>query len=73
MPASVGREGWTLAERWPGLLFLPSRIQALSPVEREILDIAATLRATYRAEKIAAFMEEAAEVYENRGLFRFRY
>jgi len=39
----------------------------------EILTVAATLRATYRADRIAAFMEEAAEVYEKRGLFRFRY
>ena len=39
----------------------------------EILAVAATLRDDHGAERIAAFMEEAAEVYERRGLFRFRY
>ena len=39
----------------------------------EILEVAATLRATYGATRIADFMVEAAEVYEARGLFRFRY
>lgn len=39
----------------------------------EILDIAATLRRDHGADRIAAFLEEAAEVYEKRGLFRFRY
>ncbi len=39
----------------------------------EILEMAETLRMTYGAERIADFMVEAAEVYEARGLFRFRY
>ena len=30
-------------------------------------------RETYKAERVAAFLEEAAEVYERRGLFQFRY
>ena len=39
----------------------------------EILAVAATLRNEHGADRIAAFMEEAADVYEKRGLFRFRY
>lgn len=39
----------------------------------EILGIAATLRETYGAMLIADFMSEAAEVYDKRGLFRFRF
>ena len=39
----------------------------------ELLDAAKTLRETYKAERMAAFIEEAAEVYERRGLFRFRF
>jgi propanediol dehydratase small subunit len=34
---------------------------------------AGELRTTYGAERMAAFVEEAAEVYEARGLFRRRY
>jgi propanediol dehydratase small subunit len=39
----------------------------------DLLDAANTLRATYGATKMAAFVEEAAEVYEKRGLFTFRF
>jgi propanediol dehydratase small subunit len=39
----------------------------------EILAIAALLRNAYKAHRIATFLEEAAEVYDKRGLFRFRY
>jgi propanediol dehydratase small subunit len=39
----------------------------------ELLAAARTLREEYGADTIAAFGEEAAEVYERRGLFRFRY
>lgn len=50
-------------------LLRPGRAQA-----RAELDAAARrLREEYGAEAIAAFVEEAAEVYERRGLFRFRY
>lgn len=38
-----------------------------------LLDAAARLRAEYDAPLLAAFVEEAAEVYERRGLFRTRY
>ena len=39
----------------------------------ELLEAAKTFRTTYKAERVAAFLEEAAEVYERRGLFQFRY
>jgi len=39
----------------------------------ELLDAARRLRDEYGAATVAAFVEEAAEVYERRGLFRFRY
>ncbi len=39
----------------------------------EILAVAETLRTAYGAARIADFMAEAAEVYDKRGLFRFRY
>ena len=39
----------------------------------DLAAIAADLRATYKAERLACFIEEAAAVYERRGLFAFRY
>jgi propanediol dehydratase small subunit len=39
----------------------------------ELLDAAATLRNSYAAQNLARFVEEAAEVYELRGLFSHRY
>jgi len=39
----------------------------------DLLAAAKTLRETYSATKMAAFVEEAAEVYEKRGLFTFRF
>jgi propanediol dehydratase small subunit len=39
----------------------------------ELLAAARTLREAHGAATIAAFVEEAAEVYERRGLFRFRF
>jgi propanediol dehydratase small subunit len=39
----------------------------------ELLDAARTFREAYKAERVAAFLEEAADVYERRGLFQFRY
>ncbi len=38
-----------------------------------LLAIAADLRRDHGAERLAAFVEEAAEVYERRGLFAFRF
>ncbi len=39
----------------------------------DLIAAARELRETYRAESIAAFVEEAAEVYEQRGLFQRRF
>jgi propanediol dehydratase small subunit len=41
--------------------------------KQDLLDAAKTFREQYKAERVAAFLEEAAEVYERRGLFQFRY
>lgn len=38
-----------------------------------LLDVASNLRTTYNAVRMAEFLEEAAEVYENRGLFTSRF
>jgi propanediol dehydratase small subunit len=50
-------------------LLRPGRAKDKQP----LLDAARTLRETHRAERMAAFVEEAAEVYERRGLFTYRY
>jgi propanediol dehydratase small subunit len=39
----------------------------------ELMTAAARMRLEYKAEKIARFIEEAAEVYETRGLFARRF
>jgi len=39
----------------------------------DLLAAAKTLRDTYGASKMAEFVEEAAEVYERRGLFTYRF
>lgn len=41
--------------------------------KQALLEAARTLRETYGAERMAAFVEEAADVYERRGLFTFRF
>lgn len=40
---------------------------------QDLLDAAQLLRQSYKAERMAAFIEEAAEVYERRGLFAKRF
>jgi len=50
-------------------LLRPGRARDKGP----LLEAARTLRETYGAERMAAFVEEAAAVYERRGLFRFRF
>ena len=50
-------------------LLRPGRAQS----KAELLAAAAQLRSTHGAEKMPAFIEEAAEVYERRGLFKARY
>jgi propanediol dehydratase small subunit len=39
----------------------------------QMVAAAAQLRNEYGAEKLAEFFEEAAEIYEKRGLFKFRF
>lgn len=41
--------------------------------KQALLEAAATLRETYGAPRMAAFVEEAAAVYERRGLFTYRF
>ena len=41
--------------------------------KQQLLDAAKTMREMHRAERIAGFIEEAADVYEVRGLFKFRF
>jgi propanediol dehydratase small subunit len=41
--------------------------------KQELLEAAATLRLGHGAEAVAAFIEEAAETYEARGLFTYRF
>jgi propanediol dehydratase small subunit len=41
--------------------------------KEELLEAAVTMRDTYKAERIARFIEEAAGTYEARGLFTFRF
>ena len=41
--------------------------------KQALLDAAARLRSEFSAPRMAAFVEEAAEVYARRGLFKYRY
>ena len=50
-------------------LLRPGRATTKAP----LLAAAQTLRETYGAKRMAAFVEEAAEVYERRGLFTYRF
>jgi propanediol dehydratase small subunit len=50
-------------------LLRPGRAKDKQP----LLDAARTLRETYGAARMAAFVEEAAEVCERRGLFTYRF
>ncbi|HEY8144647.1 MAG TPA: diol dehydratase small subunit [Kofleriaceae bacterium] len=50
-------------------LLRPGRARDKAP----LLDAAKTLRETYGATRMAAFVEEAAAVYERRGLFTYRF
>lgn len=50
-------------------LLRPGRAREKAP----LLEAARSLRDTYGAERMAAFVEEAAEVYERRGLFKYRF
>jgi propanediol dehydratase small subunit len=50
-------------------LLRPGRAKDRKP----LIEAARTLRETYGATRMAAFVEEAAEVYERRGLFTYRF
>jgi len=50
-------------------LLRPGRARDKGP----LLDAARTLRETYGAHRMAAFVEEAAAVYEQRGLYTYRF
>ena len=50
-------------------LLRPGRAKTKS----ELFKAADTLRANYGAERMAVFVEQAAEVYERRGLFTYRF
>ena len=57
--------------------FIMSSYEMLRPgrakSKEQLLDVARTFRQTYKAERMAKFIEEAAEVYERRGLFTYRF
>lgn len=44
-----------------------------APSKEPLLEAARRLRDTYRAARMATFVEEAADVYERRGLFTYRF
>jgi len=50
-------------------LLRPGRANSKQP----LLDAARNMRETYKAERIASFIEEAASTYEERGLFSRRF
>lgn len=41
--------------------------------KEQLLAAARMMRETYKAERIASFIEEAADTYERRGLFTYRF
>lgn len=57
--------------------FIMSAYELLRPgratSKQVLLDVAVTFRQTYHAERMAKFIEEAADVYERRGLFVHRF
>ncbi len=57
--------------------FIMSSYEMLRPgrakSKEQLLEVAKTFHQTYKAERIAKFIEEAAEVYERRGLFTHRF
>lgn len=50
-------------------LLRPGRAQS----KQQLLEAAKILRDTHKAARVAAFVEEAAETYERRGLFTYRF
>jgi glycerol dehydratase small subunit/propanediol dehydratase small subunit len=41
--------------------------------KEQLLEVATTFRKEYKAERMAKFIEEAADVYERRGLYTYRF
>ena len=57
--------------------FIMSSYEMLRPgrakSKEQLLEVATTFRQTYKAERMAKFIEEAADVYERRGLYTYRF
>ena len=57
--------------------FIMSSYEMLRPgrakSKDQLLEVAETFRQTYKAERMAKFIEEAADIYERRGLFTYRF
>lgn len=57
--------------------FIMSSYEMLRPgrakSREQLLEVAKTFRQTYKAERMANFIEEAADIYERRGLFTYRF
>jgi glycerol dehydratase small subunit/propanediol dehydratase small subunit len=57
--------------------FIMSSYEMLRPgrakSKEQLLEVAKTFRQTYKAERMATFIEEAADIYERRGLFTYRF
>ena len=57
--------------------FIMSSYEMLRPgrakSKEQLMDVATTFRQTYKAERMATFIEEAADIYERRGLFTYRF
>jgi propanediol dehydratase small subunit len=57
--------------------FIMSSYEMLRPgrakSKEKLLEVAKTFRQAHKAERMAKFIEEAADVYERRGLFTYRF
>lgn len=57
--------------------FIMSSYEMLRPgrakSKEQLLGVANTFRQAYKAERMAKFIEEAADIYERRGLFTYRF
>ena len=57
--------------------FIMSAYELLRPgrakSKEQLLEVATTFRKEYKAERMAKFIEEAADVYERRGLYTYRF
>lgn len=57
--------------------FIMSAYELLRPgrakSKQQLLDAAQAFRQAYKAQRMAEFIEEAAEIYERRGLFTYRF